>query len=178
MMNSLPSNRPSFAISTIHPKPHRYDHTFKAVFGFEKEEKRDVSMRMPLRFVWGLRPRDDGDPLDPAERGSLSVDPDFDISSKDAQRWMLKFCEDVRKQVRKRKLQCCVGIFAISHLSHIWQPFFAPSVGPSLSNCFIQTFKEWMDMRCKDPLSGINRAPCCQASRYYALSLYVCSSQL
>lgn len=43
----------------------RYDLEFKGSFGFEKEMKRDVSMRMPLRFIWGIRPVDNGDHLNP-----------------------------------------------------------------------------------------------------------------
>ncbi len=90
----------------------RYDRQFRSAFGFERAEKRDVSMRMPLRFVWGLRPEDDGDRLDPSDRGRLHLDPGFDMATKDAQRWLLKFCEDVRKQV------CIdlVGLFILVHL--------------------------------------------------------------
>ncbi len=113
----------------------RYELRFKRGFGFEKEERRDLSMRMPLRFVWGLKPADGGDALDPADKGRMELDPDFDPATPDAQRWMLRFCEDVRRQ-----------------------RFFDASVqGPALSNCFLHTFKEWMDRRCKDSLSGENR---------------------
>ena len=97
---------------------------------------------MPLRFVWGLTPADDGDFLDPSDKGRLVVDPTFNPSTGDAQRWLLQFCMDIRRQ-----------------------PFYAATLGPLLSNCFMETFKDWMERRCKDELSGTDRAPCCQAAR-------------
>lgn len=66
--------------------------------------------------------------------GSLVLDSGFDISSMDSQRWMLKFCQSVRKQ-----------------------PFYKPTQGPLLSNCFMETFKEWMERRCKSELTGEDR---------------------
>ena len=45
------------------------------------------------------------------------------------------------------------------------QSFYSPSPGPMLSNCFMETFSEWMERPCKAGLTGEDRAPCCQASR-------------
>ena len=57
---------------------------------------------------------------------------------------MLKFCEEVRKQAF----------------------FGSNNEGNSLlSNCFIETFVDWMDRRCNE-LDGRDHAPCCQASRF------------
>ena len=64
----------------------KYDRVFSRRFGFEEDLRRDLGMRMPLRFVWGLKPVDDGDYLNPADKGSIEMDPDFDISTSDAQR--------------------------------------------------------------------------------------------
>jgi hypothetical protein len=36
---------------------------------------------MPLRFVWGVRDVDDGDYLDPGDRGGLHYDRSFDVTS-------------------------------------------------------------------------------------------------
>ena len=58
----------------------------------------DVSFKMPLRFVWGVQDVDDGDYLDPGDRGLIRYDESFDVSSADAQRWMLRFCQQLRKQ--------------------------------------------------------------------------------
>ena len=76
----------------------RYDLNYKHYFGFEKDDQADVSFKMPLRFVWGVKDVDDGDYLDPGDRGLIRFDPTFDVSSADAQRWMLRFCQQLRKQ--------------------------------------------------------------------------------
>lgn len=128
----------------------RYDLVYKRHFGFEKDEQQDISYKMPLRFVWGIKAVDSGDYLNPGSRGDLQLDPDFDISSTDSQRWMLRFCEQVRKQ-----------------------PFFKPTLGPLLSNCFMETFKEWMKRRCRDEITNEDRAPCCQASNFpYTIPIF------
>ena len=102
----------------------RYDLKYKQYFGFEKEDQADVNFKMPLRFVWGIQQIDDGDYLDPGDRGQIYYDKTFDVSSTDAQRWMLRFCQQLRKQ-----------------------KFYKSTLGPLLSNCFIETFKEWMERR-------------------------------
>ena len=105
---------------------------------------------MPLRFVWGIEPLDQGDFMDPGSKGVVKFDKTFDISSTDSQRWMLKFCEQVRRQ-----------------------PFFKPTIGPLLSNCFMETFKEWMKRRCRDEITNEDRAPCCQASNFpYTIPIF------
>ena len=128
----------------------KYDLVYKRHFGFEKDEQADISYKMPLRFIWGIKPADQGSYLDPASKGQIEYDPTFDISSTDSQRWMLRFCEQVRKQ-----------------------PFFKPTLGPLLSNCFMETFKEWMKRRCRDEITDEDRAPCCQASNFpYTIPIF------
>ena len=57
------------------------------------------SMRMPLRFVWGVEAVDNGDFLDPGDKGRMVPDERFDLSSSEAQRWMLSFCKELRRSV-------------------------------------------------------------------------------
>ena len=38
----------------------KYDLVYKKYFGFEKAEQQDYSYKMPLRFVWGIKPVDLG----------------------------------------------------------------------------------------------------------------------
>ena len=117
----------------------KYDLVYRRYFGFEKEEQQDLSYKMPLRFIWGIQPLDKGSYLDPGSKGDLILDSEFDISSTDSQRWMLRFCQQVRKQT-----------------------FYKPTQGPLLSNCFMETFKEWMERRCKDELTGEDRYVNCE----------------
>ena len=59
----------------------------------------NISMRMPLRFVWGVEAVDNGDFLDPGDKGRMVADERFDLSSSEAQRWMLSFCKELRRSV-------------------------------------------------------------------------------
>ena len=109
-----------------------------------------------------MLPADTGDHLDPGDRGSMVTDPGFDMSLQSSQRWLLRFCSRLAKQ-----------------------PFFynggggglpsqAGGVGGGvvggmplpLSNCFIETFKDWMERPCRDDLSGEDYTPCCEASQF------------
>ena len=72
----------------------KYDRVFKRRFAFEQAEARDLSFRMPLRFVWGVLPRDTGDHFDPGDRYGhlLNCNPctAFHLSTKWILPWMAK----------------------------------------------------------------------------------------
>ena len=100
---------------------------------------------MPLRFVWGVRPIDGGRHLDPGNKGELQLDPEFNIATTQSQQWLLQFCKDVQMQPFYRTL----------------------SIGQlSLSNCFMETFRDWMNRRCYDELAGIDHKKCCQVTKF------------
>lgn len=82
------------------------------------------SFKLPLRFVWGIEPIDNGNYLDPLSRGNLFFDKSFDISSPQSQVWLLNFCRDLKDQV-----------------------FTSMSLGLLLPNCFIENFITWMSRR-------------------------------
>lgn len=117
----------------------RYDLDHKYNFWFERNLRSDIVNRLPIRIVWGVKPVDNGDHLNPASESTLEYDPTFDMSASESQSWLLKFCRDLRKQ-----------------------SFYMSTLGPLLPNCFIETFKSWMEeRRCAD--STQNRYPCCEA---------------
>ena len=94
--------------------------------------------------MFGALAQDTGSHLDPGDRGSLSLDPNFDMSSKEAQSWMFKFCNSLKKQ-----------------------PWYKYTHGDlQLSNCFIITFKEFMYRPCYNDLSKENHRPCCRESAF------------
>ena len=72
----------------------------------------------------GVAAEDNGNYLDPSSKGSLVLDPSFNMAAPESQLWLSQFCKNVRDQ-----------------------PFFQPTLGPLLPNCFIETFKEWMERR-------------------------------
>lgn len=95
--------------------------------------------KLPLRFVWGVLPEDNGNYMNPYSKGTLQLDPTFDIADPLSQMWLLNFCRELRAQ-----------------------PFYLSTLGPLLPNCFIESFLSWMQRRCKDPIDNIDRTPCCE----------------
>lgn len=100
-------------------------------------------LKLPLRFVWGILPEDNGNYLNPYAKGTLQLDPTFDMADPQSQKWLLNFCRNLRAQ-----------------------PFYLPTPGPLLPNCFIETFFDWMQRRCVDPIANIDRSPCCEAQPF------------
>ncbi|CAG2110302.1 unnamed protein product, partial [Medioppia subpectinata] len=141
-------------------KNSRYDFEFKNKFWFKRvrDQNNDYLYYMPIRVVLGVDAEDNGDFLNPSSRGSIQYKPDFDISAKRSQKWLIEFCRQIRNQ-----------------------SFYRPTIGPLLSNCFIETFKSWMeDRECVDAINGLNRNPCCRSSRFpYKPSVFdMCLRQL
>ncbi|XP_056645516.1 protein dispatched [Diorhabda sublineata] len=122
----------------------QYDFKYKNHFWFTRPEKNDqVTYKLPLRFVWGVLPIDNGDYLDPSNLGTLTPDPSFDMSDPESQEWLLNFCQSVREQ-----------------------PFYQSMIGPLLPNCFVETFMKSMDRKCYDPFLDQDRSPCCETAKF------------
>ncbi|XP_063596522.1 protein dispatched-like [Penaeus indicus] len=121
----------------------QYDLVYKYKFWFERNLRSDIVNRLPIRIVWGIKPVDNGDYLNPASKGTLEFDDTFDVSPPESQEWLLNFCRNLRNQ-----------------------SFYMSTLGPLLPNCFIETLKAWMERRCIDPITGIDRSPCCEDSKF------------
>jgi len=100
---------------------------------------------LPLRFVFGINPVDNGDYLDPTNKGTPDWDETFDISDEESQMWLNKFCQNLRSQ-----------------------PFYRSTQGPLLTNCFIEPLQKWISQRtCEDPIyPNIDYIPCCKISKF------------
>ncbi|CAH1377826.1 unnamed protein product [Tenebrio molitor] len=142
----LPDSSEFQLFDSSHPFE-QYDFKYKNHFWFKREERLSlevgVNFKLPLRFVWGVLPEDNGDHLNPESLGKLVLDPEFDISQPESQVWLLKFCRDLHRQ-----------------------PFFQPTFGPILPNCFIETFIKSMQRECVDSFSFRDRSPCCKTSKF------------
>lgn len=103
----------------------------------------EVNFKLPLRFVWGVLPVDNGDHLDPSNLGTLTLDPTFDMSNPESQEWLKNFCQRLRQQ-----------------------PFYHSMIGPLLPNCFVETFMKSMKRKCYDPIEDKNRSPCCETAKF------------
>lgn len=138
----------------------QYDKNLRNQFTFEREKSVEVNNNkqqakmnylidqpdtLPIRIVFGLKPVDNGVHLDPQERGKLEFDPSFDLSDPNAQVWLAEFCHKLKSQ-----------------------RFIHPSSRPEAIDCFMDTFKSWMESRpCLDPVQReFNRMPCCQESDF------------
>ncbi|XP_076320735.1 RND transporter family member dispatched [Tachypleus tridentatus] len=121
----------------------KYDLELKRLFWFEKVKEKDHFYKLPVTFVWGILPVDNGNYLKPVDSGSLVFDSSFNFSASASQEWLLSFCEQLLNQ-----------------------SFYQSTLGPLLPNCFIRTFKTWMERRCVDGISATDRSPCCNISKF------------
>ncbi|KAG7508766.1 dispatched-like 1 [Solea senegalensis] len=117
----------------------RYDAEYKKLFMFERVHHGE-DLHMPITIIWGVTPVDNGDPLNPKNKGKLMLDSSFNISSPASQLWILNFCQKLRNQ------------------SFVFQ-----SEEQDFTSCFIETFKQWMENH--DCTEG-SVYPCCSQSTF------------
>ncbi|XP_067098473.1 protein dispatched homolog 1 [Osmerus mordax] len=117
----------------------RYDAEFKKLFMFERVHHGE-DLHMPITIIWGVTPVDNGDPLNPKNKGRLVLDGGFNIASPASQTWILNFCQKLRNQ------------------SFVFQ-----SEEQDFTSCFIETFKQWMENQDCEEASVY---PCCSQSTF------------
>lgn len=94
--------------------------------------------------MWGINPVDNGDYLDPRKRGTPDWDDTFDVANSKSQSWLEEFCQNLRSQ-----------------------PFYRSTMGPLLTNCFIEPLRSWMERHCRDPIDPhIDYTPCCESNKF------------
>ncbi|XP_055002894.1 protein dispatched homolog 1 isoform X6 [Sorex araneus] len=112
----------------------RYDAEYKKLFMFERVHHGE-ELHMPITVIWGVSPKDNGNPLNPKSKGKLTLDSRFNIASPASQVWILHFCQKLRNQ-----------------------SFFYQTDEQDFTSCFIETFKQWMENQdCDEPALY----PCC-----------------
>ncbi|XP_072218641.1 protein dispatched homolog 1 [Leuresthes tenuis] len=117
----------------------RYDAEYKKLFMFERVHHGE-DLHMPITIIWGVTPVDNGDLLNPKNKGKLMLDNTFNIASPASQLWILNFCQKLRNQ------------------SFVFQ-----SDEQDFTSCFIETFKQWMENQdCEDA----SVYPCCSQSTF------------
>ncbi|KAM5129533.1 protein dispatched homolog 2 [Mantella aurantiaca] len=125
----------------------RYDAEYCHQFMFEHQEYGE-GQHMPIRLIWGIKPVDNGDHLNPKINGTLVTDATFTIRNADDQRWLLELCNKVRNQ-----------------------SFYYSDQEKKPNICFMEDFHRWMESRqCSQ--SDQNHNLCCnQFSFPYASDL-------
>ncbi|XP_062857260.1 protein dispatched homolog 1 [Trichomycterus rosablanca] len=117
----------------------RYDAEYKKLFMFERVHHGE-DLHMPITIIWGVIPVDNGDPLNPKNKGNLTLDTTFNIASPASQTWILNFCQKLRNQ------------------SFVFQ-----SDEQDFTSCFMETFKQWMENQDCDEAKVY---PCCSQSTF------------
>uniref|UniRef100_A0A8B9HP08 Protein dispatched homolog 1 n=1 Tax=Astyanax mexicanus TaxID=7994 RepID=A0A8B9HP08_ASTMX len=117
----------------------RYDAEYKKLFMFERVHHGE-DLYMPITIIWGVTPTDNGDPLNPKNKGKLILDTSFNIASPASQMWILNFCQKLRNQ------------------SFVFQ-----SNEQDFTSCFMETFKQWMENQDCDEARVY---PCCSQSTF------------
>ncbi|XP_069559161.1 protein dispatched homolog 1 [Brachyistius frenatus] len=117
----------------------RYDAEYKKLFMFERVHHGE-DLHMPITIIWGVSPVDNGDPLNPKNKGKLMLDSSFNIASPASQLWILNFCQKLRNQ-----------------------SFVHQSEEQDFTSCFIETFKQWMENQDCEEASVY---PCCSQSTF------------
>uniref|UniRef100_W5U946 Protein dispatched homolog 1 n=1 Tax=Ictalurus punctatus TaxID=7998 RepID=W5U946_ICTPU len=117
----------------------RYDAEYKKLFMFERVHHGE-DLHMPITIIWGVIPIDSGDPMNPKNKGKLTLDTSFNIASPASQVWILNFCQKLRNQ------------------SFVFQ-----SNEQDFTSCFMETFKQWMENQDCDEARVY---PCCSQSTF------------
>lgn len=139
----MPDSKEFQLFQTFHPFE-QYDLNYRDKFLFERFGK-DIGTgsKMPLRWIWGIKAIDNGNHMNPASTGELVFEEDFSISEPQSQEWLLGFCARLKTQ-----------------------PFYQHTLGILLPNCFIESFKMYMNRKCVDSMDNIDRTPCCETSSF------------
>ena len=103
-----------------------YDREMRRNFHFETAREFGKPL-MPLTFVWGIQDKDNGDSLNPHDKGQLQYDLSFNPGTHNAQLWLRKFCRDLRETKFYKK----VATF-------------------EMTNCYIEYFIQYMRAACNE----------------------------
>ncbi|XP_065572133.1 protein dispatched-like isoform X3 [Artemia franciscana] len=136
---TLPTEKDFKLFENYHPFERYTDLKTKFLAGVSKEE----TIVLPLRFVFGVSPIDNGNFLDPLSSGNLVLKEEFNASSEAVQIWVLDFCRKLRRQN-----------FTDLTNTQIYK------------NCFMDSLLAFMERPCLDPVTGTDRSPCCQNSTF------------
>ena len=93
----LPSTT-EFQLFDLHEPIEFFDMELRNHFEFLIGDNQLKKSEIDISFIWGVLPVDNGDHLNPESRGSLKVDPAFNFTDIESQKWLDSFCKDLREQ--------------------------------------------------------------------------------
>lgn len=118
-----------------------YDLKIKDLFWFEKAKDNKTST-VPITVVWGVQASHLPNSLDPTDKGELVFNENFDVSTPEAQTFLLRFCRHLRGA------KYCWGEQRME-----------------LTNCFMENFRKFMERDCHG-INGTSFKPCCISSTF------------
>lgn len=138
---SLPSRNYFMLLKKSHPLE-RYHTEMKEKFWYLSEIEH---YPMPIHVVWGVKPLDNSNGLDPHSEGYTEVDHHFRLNDSLTLLWFRQFCNDLAVQ-----------------------SFTVYGNEPMLPYCFVPDFMDWMKRDCKDPGGNKDKTnfPCCKDSPF------------
>ncbi|XP_071501982.1 protein dispatched homolog 1-like [Diadema antillarum] len=116
-----------------------YDQVYRENFPFEV----DFTNYMPAFIVWGIEPLDNGNHWDPDSKGTTVMDQTFNFSSEAHQEWMYNFCANFRNST-----------------------FHNREVNSASEYCFMDSFRDFMEGPCINPVTGGDLSPCCGQTNF------------
>ncbi|XP_068608482.1 protein dispatched homolog 2 [Brachionichthys hirsutus] len=75
----------------------RYDAEYRHMFMFERQRNGE-DKPVTLTLVWGIKPTDNSDHLNPKSNRSLVLDPDFNMTRPDSQVWLRDLCGRIQNR--------------------------------------------------------------------------------
>ncbi|XP_071502305.1 protein dispatched homolog 1-like [Diadema antillarum] len=117
----------------------QYDQIYRPTFAFES----DLVNYMPAFIVWGIEPLDNGNHWDPDSKGITVMDQTFNLSSETHQEWMYNLCADFRNST-----------------------FHNSEVNSTSEYCFMDSFRDFMEGPCINPVTGGDLSPCCGQTNF------------
>ena len=135
----LPTSNEFQLFAADHPME-IYDRHMKSRFWFSRSSGLGAPV-MPLTVVWGVRPTENLDRMDPLDRGTLAYDEHFEVGTPAARQFLLSFCRGLRRS-----------------------RYYRLEPGMQLNNCFLENFERYMHRDCRDVHGGSLR-PCCRERR-------------
>ncbi|XP_007237255.3 protein dispatched homolog 2 [Astyanax mexicanus] len=122
----------------------RYDAEYRHQFMFERM-KQGEDEPMTLTLIWGVVPKDDGDHFNPRSNGSFALDPEFNMTSYEAQKWLQDLCGKIRNQ----------SFYAEPSAEHVGEAV-------KDNSCFVVDLIRWVSLRrCSEDVSEDAFSFCC-----------------
>ena len=96
----------------------QYSLNYKRSFSFESS---GTTWYMPIYFVFGVKAEDTRNKFNPSDKGTVILNPSFDMVSPDAQTWLHNFCSDLRNASFVNSLDFSSSLSTCNKILELWK---------------------------------------------------------